>query len=145
MTNPQKIVRYQGNHEWSALYVDGELLTYGDHYIIDEKIAELFGIEMRYDDNFLASENDIPFKTLAEIEEFEEENEEFEEENAEFIAAAENLRGEAMRLANDRVRIEREAADKAARKATRQARIETDHKIENLLEQARQFDPRCNR
>lgn len=138
MTNPQKIVRYQGNHEWSALYVDGELVTYGDHYIVDERIAELFGIEMRYDDNFLASENDIPFKTLAEIEEF-------EEENAKFIAAAENLRKEAMRLANDRGRIEREAADKAARKATRQARVETDHKIENLLEQARQFDPRCHR
>lgn len=42
-----RYVRYTGSQEWSALYIDGELDRMGDHYLIDERIAELFGVEVR--------------------------------------------------------------------------------------------------
>lgn len=47
------VVRYQGNGDWSALYVDGKLVRVGDHYLIDEKISELLGVTVEYSDDFL--------------------------------------------------------------------------------------------
>lgn len=50
---PMHVVRYQGNGDWSALYVDGKLVQVGDHYLIDEKISELLGVTVEYSDDFL--------------------------------------------------------------------------------------------
>lgn len=48
-----KLVRYTGPNDWSALYVDGNLETVGDHHNVDERIAELCGVELREGDDFL--------------------------------------------------------------------------------------------
>jgi hypothetical protein len=48
-----KLVRYTGPNDWSALYVDGNLETVGDHNLIDERISELCNIEVRDGDDFL--------------------------------------------------------------------------------------------
>jgi hypothetical protein len=48
-----KLVRYTGSNDWSALYVDGNLETVGDHNLIDERIAELCSIEVRDGEDFL--------------------------------------------------------------------------------------------
>jgi hypothetical protein len=47
------LVRYTGTGEWSALYVDGILDRVGDHYIIDDRISELTGVEEVQSDDFL--------------------------------------------------------------------------------------------
>jgi len=31
--------------DWSALYADGALVIYGDHYIVDDRIADILGID----------------------------------------------------------------------------------------------------
>lgn len=52
-----KLVRYTGPNDWSALYVDGNLETVGDHNLVDERIAELCNIEERDSDDFLMGSN----------------------------------------------------------------------------------------
>jgi hypothetical protein len=65
--NGQDYTRYTGE-EWSALYDDnGNLVAYGDHYIVDDKIAQLFGvIDIQSDDFFTPSGVDV-YESLSEI------------------------------------------------------------------------------
>lgn len=51
-----RLVRFTGTGEWSALYdADTDnLVTYGDHYIVEDKIAELLGVEVVDSDLFVA-------------------------------------------------------------------------------------------
>lgn len=48
-----KYVIYQGDNEWSALYVDGTLDRVGDHYLVDERLRELLGVETVQSDDFM--------------------------------------------------------------------------------------------
>lgn len=50
-------VVYQGDQEWSALYVDGKLDKVGDHYLIDERIRALFGVSTICSNSFLLGGN----------------------------------------------------------------------------------------
>ena len=51
-----KFVRYTAE-EWSALYIDGTLDVVGDSYLVDERIAELLGVEDQSSDAFLRGGN----------------------------------------------------------------------------------------
>lgn len=67
-----KLVRYTGPNDWSALYVDGNLETVGDHHMVDERIASLCNVELREGDDFLMgshSRNDTA-DSLQEIEDY---------------------------------------------------------------------------
>lgn len=68
-----KLVRYTGSDDWSALYIDGRLDTVGDHYLIDERIAEISQVEVRDSDNFLMGGNskNATASTLDDIEYYE--------------------------------------------------------------------------
>lgn len=72
MTPAPKLERYTSSSDWSALYVNGQLATYGDHYIIDEWIAEYVGIINENSDSFLlgtsGGRNGKIAQTTAEIE-----------------------------------------------------------------------------
>lgn len=52
-----EIVRYEGSQEWSALYVDGVLDRVGDHYLIEERIQKLLGVEVIPSDDFMLGGN----------------------------------------------------------------------------------------
>jgi hypothetical protein len=67
-----KLVRYTGSEDWSALYVDGELDRVGDHYLIDERIQELYKVEDIRSDNFMRGGNysHNVARTLAEVDEW---------------------------------------------------------------------------
>lgn len=56
---------YEG--EWSGLYIDGVLDRYGDHYLVDERIASLLGVEDYYDDAWLVDDR-TPRRSVKEIE-----------------------------------------------------------------------------
>jgi len=71
-TDPRDIKVYQGSSDWSALYVKGKLVRVGDHYLIDEKIYELLGIETVDSDDFMRGgeqESDVA-QTLEELNAF---------------------------------------------------------------------------
>ena len=52
-----RLTLHIGNEEWSALYVDGKLDTVGDHYLADDRIRELAGVEVIHGDDFLRGGN----------------------------------------------------------------------------------------
>lgn len=54
------LIRYTSSGEWSALYVDGKLDRVSDHYLIDERIAQLAGVEERQSDDFLRGGDQRP-------------------------------------------------------------------------------------
>lgn len=58
--------------EWAALYADGRLDTYGDAYIIDERIAELLGVKDEWNESidFTLGTNSDPAETVQQIEEW---------------------------------------------------------------------------
>lgn len=63
---------YQGSGEWSALYINGRLDYAGDHSNVEERIHELFEIEVECSDSFMlgnrnAKRDDVA-KTEAAIE-----------------------------------------------------------------------------
>ena len=65
-----ELVRYVGAVDWSALYVDGALDIVGDHYLIDERISQLFKVDERHSNDFLRGGNnaaDVPH-SLEEVE-----------------------------------------------------------------------------
>jgi hypothetical protein len=64
----KKYVRYQGGNEWSALYIDGKLDKYGDHYIVDERIEELLGVEVRNSDAFVLDDDHTVCPLLTDVE-----------------------------------------------------------------------------
>jgi hypothetical protein len=46
-------VVYEGSEDWSALYVNGKLALVSDHYLIDEKIRQIFNVETIQSDSFM--------------------------------------------------------------------------------------------
>lgn len=46
-------VVYEGSEDWSALYVDGKLVLANDHYLIDERIRQIFNVETIQSDSFM--------------------------------------------------------------------------------------------
>lgn len=50
-----RLIVMRGSGEWSALYdkTTGELIAYGDHDVVAEKIYELFGIDLEWTDDFV--------------------------------------------------------------------------------------------
>lgn len=71
--NPNsKYVIYSGSGEWSALYVDGQLVKSGDHYLVDEHIRyNILRAEVRDSDAFMGGTKRDVFKTLKEVEDYE--------------------------------------------------------------------------
>jgi TfoX/Sxy family transcriptional regulator of competence genes len=58
--NGQSLVVFQGE-EWSALYIDGELDTVGDSYLVDERIASLVKVQYRDGgESFLINYDTVP-------------------------------------------------------------------------------------
>lgn len=53
--DPSKFTLYEGTGEWSALYEDGKIVTYGDHENVHEKLFNLLGIDVEYTDDFVHS------------------------------------------------------------------------------------------
>ena len=92
------LTMYQGNGEWSALYVDGRLDRAGDHYLIDERIRELAGVTVIEGDDFLRGQNKAA-QTLAEVEAYTDRR-----DRARKTAA--DLRADAAKLLADAERIE---------------------------------------
>lgn len=100
----KSLVRYQGPHEWSALYVDGVLDRVGDHYLVDDRIAELAGVEIRYSDDFMCGgdqRRDVA-PVLSDAEAWSEQRatflrtaDEHRRQAADLIKAAEGLEGKA--------------------------------------------------
>lgn len=54
-----------GTEEWSALYVDGHLDTYGDHYLCEERIHQLCGVRFVDDDAWLLGGHGRPGEPIA--------------------------------------------------------------------------------
>lgn len=64
---------YHGDNEWSALYIDGKLDRVGDHYLNEERIHAIFGVEDIYDEEEFWMRGDYTGSNVAEsIEEIEE-------------------------------------------------------------------------
>jgi hypothetical protein len=88
-----KLVRYTGDADWSALYVDGKLDRVGDHYLIDERIAELVNVE-NYNSNYFllgGESREGVAATTAEIDQYASAKKELEREAAELRRRADEL------------------------------------------------------
>jgi len=72
MADKKDIIVYRGSEDWSALYLDGKLIQLGDHYLVQEKIEEIFGIEVYDSDDFLRGGNSREYaaQTLEEVNEY---------------------------------------------------------------------------
>ena len=70
--SPNDIVIYHGTEEWSAIYIGGKLVDYGDTYRIYEAVMAHLGIEVRDDDAWVSGGKDDTgvLRTLAEVDEF---------------------------------------------------------------------------
>lgn len=90
-----KYVVYQGSDDWSALYVDGKLHRVSDHYLIDEELRSLFGVETVQSDAFLLGD---PHASRSAVAPTLEAIEAFEQDLARRAASAAELRAAADRL-----------------------------------------------
>ncbi len=90
--NGRKLVRYTGDDDWSALYVDGKLEVAGDHYNIEDAISDIVGVEEIHSEDFLQGGNsyDDVAKSLDEIHAYQEKRRKIEDE-AERAAALKRL------------------------------------------------------
>lgn len=98
-----ELVRYSGSNEWSALYVDGELDRVGDHYLIDERIADIAGVHNHYSNDFMRggqSREDVA-KTLVEINQYSNKAYANHDKAMELRAQADKLTAEALALDPD--------------------------------------------
>lgn len=95
-----KLTVYQGANEWSALYKDGKLEKVGDHYLIDERIRELYEIDTIQSEDFMQGGNythDVA-QTLEEVEAYTKVREQNERTVEELRAQARGLIAQADRL-----------------------------------------------
>lgn len=94
------MTKYERFHsgEWSGLYVDGKLVKYGDHYIVDEYLSSLLGVEDYYDDDSWLEEGDKPLQTIEEVERAQDRRSEAEEEAAMKVAQANALMEQAKEI-----------------------------------------------
>lgn len=98
---------HTGTEDWSALYVDGQLHTYGDSYLAEEAIRSIVGVRVVDDNAWLRGGNGTgrngnppPASTLDEVHGYMVERSEREsrarnlrERAAELLAEAEGLDG----------------------------------------------------
>lgn len=82
--------------EWSGLYLNGELQTYGDHHHAEEWLYERFGVKVVDNPSWLV--NDKPYATLGEMREAQEKERLARIEAAELREQAEALIQRANRL-----------------------------------------------
>lgn len=108
MASVDDVVLYQGE-EWSALYVDDRLLEIGDHYLVEERLLDVLGIEFIQSDDFLrgGSSREDAAKTLDEIESYQDSR-----DSAEAMAA---LAEAAVRSAEDKLAAAQAELDRAKR------------------------------
>lgn len=99
-------VRYREG-EWSALYVDGKLVSYGDHYYVDDWISAHLGIEEIESDDFLAADGRTVFDTLAEVHKKQDAREKREIVADELRSRAKTLKDQANVLLEQAKRMER--------------------------------------
>ena len=99
------IVRYQTG-EWSGLYIDGYLDTYGDHYLVDERMGELLQVEYRDSNSWLDDDKRFPIQKLAEVEERELQAQADLDYAAQWRAKAAELKAEAEELLEAAARVE---------------------------------------
>lgn len=101
-----KLVRYN-DEEWSALYVDGKLDEVGDSYLIDDRIAELYGVETYSSDAFMRGGNtrEGVAKTLDELREWEQNRDARQQEADRLRAEAEDLLARAKALTSQADKI----------------------------------------
>lgn len=59
MAENRQVLIYTGDNEWSALYIDGELDTVGDHDVIQARIFGLFDIEHEFSNDFMRGGTDM--------------------------------------------------------------------------------------
>jgi hypothetical protein len=88
-----KLVRYNSDADYSALYVDGVLDTYGTTQVVDERIAALVDVETYHSNYFLlgGSTKDDVAKTTAEIDQYATDKAEVEREAADLRRRADEL------------------------------------------------------
>jgi len=89
----KKLVVYEGDGEWSALYVDGKLERVGDHYLITECVYSLLGVEIVQDSAFMRGQHkrEGVADTLEELEAYKFERDVRLERAAQLRADAETL------------------------------------------------------
>lgn len=96
------VVRFTGTGEWSALYVDGKIDTYGDHYVVNERIAALFGVLDAQSNDFVrpvpGSHREVVYDTVEEVYAVAEQRAHALEEAARLRAEAESLIRQAKQL-----------------------------------------------
>lgn len=96
------VVIYEGNDQWSALYVDGRLEYVGDHYNVNEKIHAMFDITVIQSDDFMLGGNyrSEVARSISEITEYAEEIE------RKYVARAQELRNQAYALLDEARQID---------------------------------------
>ena len=57
MIDPKEIVVYESSEDWSALYHRGELVEVGDHYLVNDKLLQMLGVQTIQSDDFLRGGN----------------------------------------------------------------------------------------
>lgn len=94
-----KLVRYDGDANYSALYVDGVLDTFDTHEAVDERVAVLVNVDT-YDSNYFllggTTKEDVA-GTLAEIDQYASAKAELEREAADLRRRADELMARASR------------------------------------------------
>lgn len=93
-----------GDGEWSALYVNGDLDTYGDHYLADERLQTLFGVHVTHTNDWYRGDGGRNYKVAQSLPEYRA----WQLEDKERQDRADALRAEAKRL--------EEAADQMEKK-----------------------------
>lgn len=93
-----KLVRYAGDADYSALYVDGALDVFDKHEVVDARIAELVTVDTYNSNYFLlgGTKEDVA-GTLAEIEQYATAKAELEREAADLRRRADELMARASR------------------------------------------------
>lgn len=88
-----KLVRYNSDADYSALYVDGVLDTYGTNQVVDDRVLALVEVET-YDSNYFLlggnSKEDVA-KTTAEIDQYATAKAEVDREAADLRRRADEL------------------------------------------------------
>jgi len=65
-------IQFRQSGEWTMVYLNGELVRSGDHYLADEWLQEHVGVEVVYDEaGICIPDGHNALRTLAEVEEAE--------------------------------------------------------------------------
>lgn len=103
VVDPRDIALFQGEEDWSALYVGGKLEEVGDHYMVQDKLLQLLGIDEIVSDDFLlgGKTREGVARTVHEIHEYRREQDAREADavaRAALLAEAEELEARARML-----------------------------------------------